>query len=484
MLLQKLGNKLALTSIIIFATATVISCDDTTDNLGLSLVNNMDKLDISTDTFNVQSRSVVIDSVLSRTLTNYLGKIRDVETGTYVTCNFATQFHSVASGTFPKKDSITSLKDGKIVADSCDVCLYYSKFYGDSLTTMKLNALEMSKPMAERMQYYSTFDPEAGGYIRKDGFNLSKSYSLADLSLSLANRSNSSYTHNIQLKMNEKYIDKDGNEYNNLGTYIMRKYYENASNFSNSYSFTHNVLPGIYFKNSGGLGGMAYVSLSQLNVYYTYTYEDSVVTGCTTFSGTEEVLSATNVKNDKSKLESLANDNSCTYIKSPSGIYTELTLPVEDIMKGHDKDSINAAKIILTCLNNTVDSKYNFSAPTTLLLLPKDSLKTFFENEDVADYKTSFLTTANTTYHTYTFSNIGALIKTMYRSKQNGNSSINWNKVAIIPVQTTYITISSSSKLTRVVNDMSITSTKLIKGTDESKSPLTISVIYSKFKTN
>jgi hypothetical protein len=481
MLLRKLEIRLISACIIIFCTAMATSCDDTTDDVGHSLIDNMDKLNISTDTFNVQSRSVVVDSVLSRTITNYLGKIRDLETGTYVTCNYATQFRPVSTGTFPKQDSIISVKDGKVIADSCDVCLYYTSFYGDSLTTMKLNALEMGKPMSEGVQYYSSFNPETEGFIKRDGFNVSKSYALADLSLSLDYRSSSSYSHNIQMQMNGKYTDKDGNEYNNLGTYLMRKYYEDSKNFSNSYNFVHNVFPGIYFKNSGGLGAMAYVYLTQLNVYYKYTYEDSIQTGCTSFSGTEEILSSTNVKNNKSKLESLAEDNSCTYIKSPSGIYTEVTLPVEKIMYGHDEDSINAAKLVLTCKANTVDSKYNFKAPTTLLLLPKDSLRTFFEKNDVANYKTSFITTLSTTYNNYTFSNIGALIKEMYKRKQSGNITADWNKVAVVPVEVTYTTVSSSSVLTRVVNDMSIKSAKLVKGTDDENSPLTISVIYSKF---
>ena len=38
-----------------------------------------------------------------------------------------------------------------------------------------------------------------------------------------------------------EYIDKDGKKYNNYGTYIMRKYYENPALFKNFNSFTRNV---------------------------------------------------------------------------------------------------------------------------------------------------------------------------------------------------------------------------------------------------
>ena len=61
------------------------SCDDTTDTIGNSLTDNMDMLEVTTDTFNVETRSIVADSVLSRSTTGYLGRIRDLETGNYIT---------------------------------------------------------------------------------------------------------------------------------------------------------------------------------------------------------------------------------------------------------------------------------------------------------------------------------------------------------------------------------------------------------------
>ena len=77
--------------------------------------------------------------------------------------------------------------------------------------------------------------------------------------------------------------------------------------------------------------------------------------------------------------------------------------------------------------------------------------------------------------------------------------SANWNKVVLIPVTLTtttsgtsgnysyysyyYGTSSSSSStvVTKVSHDMSLTSTKLVKGT-ASDSPLKLQVIYSHFK--
>ena len=59
----------------------LVSCDDTTDTIGGSLVDSSDRLEISTDTFTVSTQSIIADSVLSRNVTGYLGKVRDPETG-------------------------------------------------------------------------------------------------------------------------------------------------------------------------------------------------------------------------------------------------------------------------------------------------------------------------------------------------------------------------------------------------------------------
>ena len=56
-----------------------------------------------------------------------------------------------------------------------------------------------------------------------------------------------------------------------------------------------------------------------------------------------------------------------------------------------------------------------------------------------------------------------------------------WNKVTLIPVETTYSTLSSgSSILTKVAYDMSLSSTRLQKGS-QSNDNIIVSVIYSKF---
>lgn len=474
------------TVIAIMSCITIASCDDTTDSIGNSLTDNMDMLKVTTDTFNVATRSIVADSVLSRSTTGYLGKIRDIETGNYITSDFMAQFSTLENYKLPEKDSIVSLQDGEVIADSCSIRLFYTDYYGDSLATMNITAYEMNEPMKEGVKYYSNFDPIAEGLIRNDGMKVNKTYTLTDLSISDEDRADeSSYTPNIKINLNKPYTDKNGVTYNNYGTYIMRMYYEDPDRFKNSYNFIHEVCPGFYFKTNDGIGSMAYITVSQLNIYFRYL-NDSTYVGTTSFSATEEVLQTTNISNDKQNIADLANDNTCTYLKTPAGIFTEITLPVDEITENHSNDTINTAKISLTRINNNTHDEYSLSAPSTLLMIPKDSLYTFFENGDNVDYKKSFIATYSSSTNQYTFNNISGMITYMADIKKKGlaensnwlNEHPDWNRVVVIPVS---VTTNSSSQIVKIVHDMSLTSTKLVGGSENPYEPIKINVIYSKF---
>lgn len=465
-------------AILTFAALMLTACDDTTDNVGISLTNSLDNLQISTDTFMVSTRSIAADSVLSRSTLGYLGKIRDPETGGYITGNFMTQFHIQENYQFPDADKMANKEDGMIVADSCELRLYYDKFYGDSLAPMKLTAYEMSKPMSEANTYYSNFDPMRNGYVNANGLQVDKVYTLTDQQVSEKIRWDKSYTKNIKIKLNQPYTDKDGNRYKNYGTYILNQYYQHHGYFKNSMTFAQHVVPGFYFKHVSGLGAMAYIFRTQLNVYFSFIDKGKPHTGTASFYGTEEVLQTSTMENDRKTINELVSDEKNTYLKSPAGIFTEITVPVEEIYKGHEKDSINAAKIQLKRINDKVKTKFALDIPKTVLLIQKDSLYSFFEHKRVADYKTSFLATYDRANNCYTFNNIGSVIKVMKLKKNAGKLSKDWNKLVVIPVTTSYYTINQTQILTKVAHDMSLAGTKLVGGSNKQ----TLSVIYSHFK--
>ncbi len=505
---------LASLSLALTILASFTACDDNTDTIGTTLADATAGVQIETATFNVLSQSLQVDSVLSRNTNGYIGRVKDPETGAYITADFMAQLNNIEDFQFPELEDMVTLDDdgnevfgtGTLFADSCAIYAFVSGIYGDSTQTMKATAYEMAKPMNEDRLYYSNFDPIEEGYVADDAYSIDKAYNLVDYNVSQSERDTSTYMPYITFKLNKPYTARDGKTYSNYGTYMLQMYYDDPTNYKNAYTFRNNVVPGFYFKFKNGLGNMATIQAVRLDVSFRYrslyadtetdddgnettVYKDTLYSGAAVFWSTEEVLQTANFTNDNEAISDLAADQTCTYLKTPAGIFTEMTLPVDDIMYGHENDTISSARIEIPRINHTVQSEYAFDVPSKVMMVPKDSIFSFFENENLYDSKTSYVTSwgysTSSTDNTYTFGNISGMITAMYKSKLAGNTSEDWNKVVLIPVTLETTTASSSyyssaSTVVKVCNDMSLTSTKLVKGTDAGE--LQLSVIYSKFK--
>lgn len=485
---------LRLLTVLIIAALTFAACDDTTEGIGGSITNKIDNINISNSAFNVTTKSIVADSVLSRNNTGLIGKMKDPETGNYVKGDYMTQLSVLPTFSVDTLDYIKQANKGSIEADSCYLLVSYNASYGDTIAPMKVTAYEMTRPMSEAKEYYSNYDAFKEGWVSENNQHWSSNYNL----------SNTSDVKNFKIYLNKKY-EKDGKTYKNYGSYIMQTYAEHPEYFKTNYKFLHNVCPGFYIKNVGGTGNMAKIWNTELIFYWTRKKtinKDSTAVGIgyNRFDGTEEVLQLNKIENDTENLEELASQDQkkCTYLKSPAGIFTEVTLPIDDIMKGHEKDTLNTATISFPRLNNeNEDNPYNFATPSTILMVQKDSLQSFFEKSQLADSRTSYTASYSSTgtyKNAYTFQNIANLVSAMYKNKGKGE---NWNKVVLVPVNVITTTQGYTTVISKINHDMSLASTRLIVGTDDpdkdyttdkktgkkvASGPIRIKVIYSKFK--
>lgn len=476
---------LRLLTVLIIAALTFAACDDTTEGIGGSITNKIDNINISNSAFNVTTKSIVADSVLSRNNTGLIGKMKDPETGNYVKGDYMTQLSVLPTFSVDTLDYIKQANGGSIEADSCYLLVSYNASYGDTIAPMKVTAYEMTRPMSENKEYYSNYDAFKEGWVSENNQHWSSNYNL----------SNTSDVKNFKIYLNKKY-KKDGKTYKNYGSYILQTYEKHPEYFKTNYKFLYNVCPGFYIKNVGGTGNMAKIWNTELIFYWTRhktINKDStaVSIGYNRFDGTEEVLQLNKIENDTENLKKLASKDQekCTYLKSPAGIFTEVTLPIEDIMKGHEKDTLNTATISFPRLNNeNEDNPYNFATPSTILMVQKDSLQSFFEKSKLADSRTSYTASYSSTgtyKNAYTFQNIANLVSAMYKNKGKGE---NWNKVVLVPVNVITTTQGYTTVISKINHDMSLASTRLKRGvitTDSNgkeTSPIQIKVIYSKFK--
>lgn len=470
----------------VVAVACLMSCDDNTGSMGL--FPDSDKIINSSAVFEVTSRSLEMGPVRTASSDNYLGEIIDPETGVRIRSEFAAQFFCQEDFRFPDKDLMFPGKKvlpvDSIHCDSVELRLYFDSYYGDGGNPMKLEVYPLSAAniMEEDSTYYSNVD--LAQFVDAQAAPLaSKVFAPIDYTLSDSELESATHSDNIRIILP-----------NSFGTGIMQQYYRTPEHFKDAYSFIRNVFPGFYFKHKSGSGNMMTVNVGTLNVYFTYysaERPDSAISAMTRFASTPEVIQSTRFENGD--MRPLLEDKSCTYLKSPAGVCTELTLPVNEVFLNHEGDSVSKARLTLTTYNRRAgDDIYSLGTPATVLLVRKDEMQSFFENKEVSDALTSYTTSFNSTYNTYTFENLCRLFSYIHREKQVGMAKEslteaeweaahpNWNKCVVIPVKTSTTSDTyGNTYQTSVTHDLDMNSIRLVGGEDE---PIEMQVIYSRFK--
>lgn len=463
-----------------------ISCTEDTGSMGV--FPEQDAVSTSSASFDVLSNDLLNAVVPASSTTCYLGRVIDPETDEAITATFATQFHSFENYTFPDKANIIPDKDGYL-CDSIQLHLFIKSTFGDRNNPMKVEVWPLSKNkdklLEESLKIYTNTD--LWQFVDEEqGPITSKVFTATDYALSEEHRASGDYSDNVRIVLPREY-----------GENIMKTYYSNPGFFRDSYSFIRNVCPGFLFRTVSGTGTMLNLKVCTMNLEFRFksdAFPDSIITGYCRFSATPEVIQCTQF--ESSNLEGLMNNEQYTMLKSPAGICTELILPIDEIYRGHENDSITRASLTLTRINNqdedALDDDYALGIPQELLLVRKQNLTRFFEEHQVSDSQQSFTTYFFATYNSYNFSNIDRLISYCQYEKQADMKASgmteedweaahpDWNHVVVVPVVAAS-TLDSYGNTTQVsVNqDLSLCSTKLVRGT--TANPIKMQVIYSRF---
>lgn len=465
-----------LISLLLLSTWT--GCDDNTDNLGGSMMPNEDNIIINQMSYNATSRSLLAgDSILAKTSTAYLGRYTDPLYGTFE-ADFLTQFHCVENFGFPEEGVAGDS------AVSAEIRLYLDSYFGDGNNPCHLSVYPLNKVLEEDKNYYTDINP-ADYYDASLEPIVTRPYTAEDQTLPDSITESDNYVPYISIMLPREF-----------GTDIIRKYYETDASgkhigkdyFANAEAFINNVCRGIYVKCDQGDGTILYIQQAQLNIKFRYFVEsqsgrkDSLITVLAQFAGTQEVIQANRFQTDKETMKKLVEeDGSCTYLKTPAGIFTEITLPLNEIATNHMEkgDTLNSAKLTLTRYNETAtDSKFKMGIPKTLLMVRKKDMYSFFEKNSIVDNKTSYLATFNPSYNTYAFNNISQLITTcVNETKQDGIVDEDWNKVVLIPVVTT---TDKSGNIVTIRHSLELSGARLMGGFNEGND-LQVRITYSQF---
>lgn len=451
--------------------ALIYSCDDATTGIGDSTIAAGDSIPAGAAVYDVYTRSILADSVYARTSTAYLGKYTDSQFGEF-SADFIAQFNCTDNYEFPETvQEITGIQ----------MRMYYEKFFGDESNAMRMQIDTLDKVIPEKKlsTFYTSVDPTQ--YYDENSKPIArKAFAATGASVNDTTIVNYDSWGN---PTSTSYYWQDVKLPTSLGQYMYDKYKEDKNNYKNAENFIKNVLKGFYVHCTHGDGTILYFNDMQLRLNFKYLIEsksgkvDSLVNGSATFAATKEVIQANRFQNSD-RLKELIEEKDYTYLKTPAGIFTEVTLPIEEIHEMHMRDTLNAASITFTRYNEKSDKKYPMGIPQTLLMVRKCDMHNFFEKNKTFDGLTSFIAEyvgSSETANTYSFPNISSLITLCINEKKQGKNEADWNKVVLIPVKTE---TDSNGTIIGLKSNLDMESACLMGGENH---PLKMQILYTTF---
>lgn len=267
--------------ILLFAILAFYGCDDNTGTLGMSMLPDSDGISATTTTFDVTTKSILAENVYAKTSTGYIGKFIDADPkgfGSYE-ASFLAELYCTENFTFPevyKESADGKSGTGTMVKDEVEkvqLVVYYSSWFGDSLTACRMSAYELNDKWLQARkdpEKYRYTHIEAEEYHEQQPLGR-KAYTAYDTSVpdSVRNATdsngNSLYYPNITFPLDKEFGNK-----------ILKMNREHKDYFANSEEFINHVFKGVYLKPDYNTGNILYVDRVDLQMQFKFHYVDSL----------------------------------------------------------------------------------------------------------------------------------------------------------------------------------------------------------------
>ncbi len=353
-----------------------------------------------------------------------------------------------------------------------DSTLYYMQyaddFWGDSTALQAVQVYELNQGLEDRKYYTNTRPAD-----------------YCDQSLLLGEA-------NYQIKNSREINIPLSNEF---GMRIASFYKDNLGSSQRDFN---NYFKGVYVKHAFNEGTILKVEVSGLLIYYhydadivtTYSGKDTTISSTTLqksygvnplvtsffLSGNKSVKRANSIQHEEwsktvERIQSKDEEN--TFVYAPAGVYTQVTIPFDQIMdsvkaKAPDTTKVSFNSVRLVLHRQKMNNKYAYSSQ--MLLIEKDSLENFFQNNRMPDGITSFTCALDTKNELYAF-NLTRPIQNQL--KQSG--TILPKEMVIVPVARIY-----TNKTYYYNQQLWMTSTSLYGTNASDKLKPCIDIIYTK----
>jgi hypothetical protein len=395
-----------------------------------------DKITVYTDTFEITASTVKIDSLLAKTTYGYLGEIYDPLYGR-LKSDYLSQFYCQEGYTFAQTPH-----DGKI--DSITFHIRYTTWTGDAYTPMQVNVHPIINPLNKI--YYSNIN--ASDYCDMQQSWGSRVFTasngvIVDSMLASSTSSTYIYDRDVSIRLPIE-----------LGQKIYDETVQNPSTFENQEAFNR-FFPGVYVTTDYGSGTILHINWTRIDISYQYgsvstsTGADTLLNAVERFMVSKDVIQLNRFENSNTE-QLLVDNDEYTFLKTPAGIFTRLVIPAKEIKPVIEGRIVNNLALEIKYLQQE-DWIYALAPPPYLLLLAEDSLRSFFENDNIENGITTYISTDgnlpaatnagyNATSRTYSFRNIANLLN--YHLLISPDEDL---RLLLVPVNRTYQQSSSSS---------------------------------------
>lgn len=409
----------------------VTGCSDDNNMVGSGIQPDEDFATVYSDTFQLKASTVKVDSLYAKTPGGLLGEIYDPLYG-YLKADYLCQFYCEEEYTFRETP-----REGKV--DSMDLYIEFHQYAGDPLASIQVYAYPVNKPLDK--QYYTFVNPEEYADMQHPLSNATYTIASTFVDSIVDDKGVLRPQHIIRLRLPAE-----------LGQRFYDETIHNPSSFSTQEAFNQ-FFPGIYITTSYGSGSVVKVVDTYMAIAYNYLTEsssgaiDSAVVAYEGFGTTKEVIQLNRMESHN-EAQLLTENDEYTYLKTPAGIFTRIVVPTKEIASTVEGRILNRFILNLKYMPQE-DWMYSFTPPTQLLLVPEDSLSTFFQHNSIENNVTTYLSVSSSNdtptstsagydplTRTYYFNNIVNLLS--YHIQNNPEEDL---RLLVVPITREYSTI-------------------------------------------
>ncbi len=451
--------------LLIFLFAALFSaCDENAvTDMGSVLQTDADKIKVGVDTFHLDTDNFMVPFMVSRPDSFLLGSFIDKHFGT-TNADFFMQVEPALNFDYP----------AGAVADSAELILQYSSWFGYQYSPMEVSVylMDKNKTFDYTKTYFSNLN--VAEYSSKTNLIGKKSFTARDALL--VNAQNST----VKMKLSENFSKT-------IFAEVLKKKYSNLNTFLSDY-------PGFYVTSNFGSATMLHVSSVVLRYHFHYKYKLPTDTDSTTVSAyinypaNSWVRQINRVEHPDTAIirQKLELSDSVNFISSPANVYTRVNLPIkrmkDKINNSNNKRlNINSAQLKIHISEIAEMSDVQRVPEQILLVRDTDSepYSQFFSKRQLPNTVSSVLGNYGTgkdeitgeTAYFYSF-DLAALVENELKNNDNENASY-----ILVPVS---VKQNSAGSIIEVKEQNLMRSVSICSGKNKQR-PMKLNLVYSLF---